>query len=221
MTLNASEAAIEAEIKTKGLNAPRVTPAQIDATILAEQFFVPPGTTLTICVLTLQNGFNVTGESAAASPENFDEAIGRRIARENARNKIWPLEGYLLRAKLSAETRHTTAAIEMAARVAHEVNRAYCASIGDTSQPAWADAPEWQRQSAINGVKFTLASPTATPERSHESWLTEKAADGWKFGPVKNPEAKEHPCFVPYGELPAAQRVKDYLFLAVVRSLAA
>lgn len=98
--LNASEAAIEAELKTKGLNAPRVTSAQIDALIVGEAYHVFPGTTLTICALTLRNGFVVLGESAAASPENFDEAIGRRIARDNARNKIWALEGYLLRERL-------------------------------------------------------------------------------------------------------------------------
>lgn len=102
MSLNASEAAIEAEIKQKGLNAPRVTPADIDATIQSEHYYRFPTTTLTICALKLRNGFIVTGESAAASPENFDEAIGRRIARDNARGKIWALEGYLLREKLSA-----------------------------------------------------------------------------------------------------------------------
>lgn len=102
MPLNASEAAIEAELQTKGLNAPRLTLALIDAEIAGEQYWVPARTTLTVCALTLRNGFVVTGESAAASPENFDHAIGQRIARENARNKIWALEGYLLREKLSA-----------------------------------------------------------------------------------------------------------------------
>lgn len=102
MPLNASEAAIEAELKTKGLNAPRLTPADIDAQIVAEQFYVFPGTTMTICCLTLRNGYQVTGEGACASPENFDAAIGRRIARDNARKKIWALEGYLLRSKLAA-----------------------------------------------------------------------------------------------------------------------
>jgi len=99
--LSASEAAIEAELKTKGLNAPRLTPRAIDETIVGEAFHVFPGTTMTICALTLRNGFIVTGESAAASPENFDAAIGRRIARDNARNKIWALEGYLLRTQLA------------------------------------------------------------------------------------------------------------------------
>ena len=97
MPLNASEAAIEAELNTKGLNAPRLTPLLIDAQIVSENYHVFPGTTMTVCALTLRNGFIVIGESAAASPENFDEAIGRKIARDNARNKIWAFEGYALR----------------------------------------------------------------------------------------------------------------------------
>jgi hypothetical protein len=95
------EQALEAEIKAKGLNAPRLTPQLIDDQIVSEAFHVFPGTTLTICALTLKNGFHVVGESAAASPENFDQEIGRRISRDNARNKIWALEGYLLRTKLA------------------------------------------------------------------------------------------------------------------------
>lgn len=95
-----TEAEIEAEIQRKNLNAPRLTPQLIDEAIVAEAYHVFPGTTLTVCALTLRNGFQVTGESAAASPENFDEAIGRRIARDNARNKIWALEGYLLKQRL-------------------------------------------------------------------------------------------------------------------------
>ena len=97
-----SEDEIESEIKAKRLNATRLNPDMIDATIVSEMYHVFPGTTLTICAMTLRNGFIVTGESAAASPANFDQAIGRKIARENARNKIWQLEGYLLRERLSA-----------------------------------------------------------------------------------------------------------------------
>ena len=97
-----NEQKIEAEIQAKGLNAPRLNPEMIDAVIVSEMYHVFPGTTLTVCALTLRNGFIVTGESAAASPENFDKEIGRKIARDNARNKIWALEGYLLREKLSA-----------------------------------------------------------------------------------------------------------------------
>lgn len=96
-----NEAEIEKEINDKGLNAPRLNPQMIDDTIQSEQYHVFPKTTMTVCALTLRNGYIVIGESAAASPENFDEAIGRKIARENARNKIWALEGYALREKLS------------------------------------------------------------------------------------------------------------------------
>jgi len=100
--MSKDEATIEAEIQAKGLNAPRLNPQMIDAAIASEQYHVFPGTTMTVCALTLRNGYIVTGESAAASPENFDKEIGRKIARENARNKIWALEGYLLREKLAA-----------------------------------------------------------------------------------------------------------------------
>lgn len=96
------EAQIEVEIQAKGLNAPRLNPTMMDGVIASEQYHVFPGTTMTVCALTLRNGYIVTGESAAASPENFDKEIGRKIARANARNKIWALEGYLLREKLAA-----------------------------------------------------------------------------------------------------------------------
>lgn len=105
------------------------------------------------------------------------------------------------------------------ARVAHEVNRAYCQALGDDSQPAWNDAPEWQRTSAINGVRMHLDNPDAGPEQSHEAWLAEKQAAGWVWGEVKNPEKKEHPCMVPYSELPVEQRAKDFLIRAVVHAL--
>ena len=89
----------------KGKTAPRITPDQIDAQIVGEYFHLVPNTSMTICVLTLKNGFQVTGESASASVENFDAAIGRRIARDNARAKIWALEGYRLRSRLDEESR--------------------------------------------------------------------------------------------------------------------
>lgn len=107
--------AIEQEIQAKGLTAPRVTPADIEANIASEYFFtanqcVPAFKVetdaqalrlLTFCVLVLHNGFTVTGESACASPENFDAELGRKIARENAVNKIWPLMGYELKCRLA------------------------------------------------------------------------------------------------------------------------
>jgi hypothetical protein len=102
------------------------------------------------------------------------------------------------------------------ARLCHEVNKAYCESIGDHSQVSWEEAPEWQQNSAIDGVMFIKASPDTTPEDSHKNWLAHKVNDGWVYGPVKDVEKKEHPCMVPYEELPLEQRVKDYLFRAVV-----
>lgn len=105
------------------------------------------------------------------------------------------------------------------ARIAHLINAAYCASLGDNSQPSWEDAPEWQRESAVNGVNMHLANPDATPEQSHESWLAQKVEAGWVYGEVKDADAKTHPCCVPYAELPAEQKAKDYLFRGVVHAL--
>ena len=103
--------------------------------------------------------------------------------------------------------------------MAHEANRTWCAVLGDDSQPAWEDAPEWQRQSAINGVQFHIDNPIAHPIDSHDNWMREKVANGWTYGEVKDPEAKTHPCLRPYHELPEEQRRKDWLFVAVVRAL--
>ena len=113
---------IEAEIQVKGLTAPRITPADIEANIVREYYITAEDgvmaaegesstpesspyclSLLTFCVLVLRNGFTVTGESACASPENFDAQIGRTIARQNAVNKIWPLMGYELKCRLSRE----------------------------------------------------------------------------------------------------------------------
>lgn len=109
--------------------------------------------------------------------------------------------------------------IEDIARVAHEANRACCRAFGDLSQQPFEDAPEWQRQSAIKGVHFIRENPDAGPSATHDSWLEEKARDGWKYGPVKDAEKREHPCFVAYDALPPEQKVKDYVFGAVVRAL--
>lgn len=93
---------IEQEIQDKGLNAPRLTSSDIQNVIVGEQYYVFPGTTLTVCCLTLKNGACVTGESACVSPSNFNAEIGQKIAKENAVREIWALEGYLLREKLAA-----------------------------------------------------------------------------------------------------------------------
>jgi hypothetical protein len=94
---------IEQEIQDKGLTAPRVTPNDIEANIAGEYFFTfDQLRLLTFCVLVLKNGFTVTGESACASPENFDAELGRKIARQNAIGKMWPLMGYALKERLAA-----------------------------------------------------------------------------------------------------------------------
>lgn len=105
------------------------------------------------------------------------------------------------------------------ARVCHEVNAAYCRSIGDDSQPPWEEAPEWQQQSAINGVQFHIDNPKSTPEDSHNNWYAEKRMQGWIWGEKKDPDAKTHPCMLPYAQLPPEQRSKDYIFHAIVRAL--
>ena len=108
--------------------------------------------------------------------------------------------------------------IEQIAKTCHEVNRVFCESIEDFSQAAWNNAPQWQKESAINGVNFLLENTNSKPCDIHNNWMKEKLEDGWKFGEVKNPETKEHPCIVDYEKLPKNQQTKDYLFSAVVRS---
>lgn len=108
---------------------------------------------------------------------------------------------------------------EQIAEVCHEVNRAYCRSLGDYSHETWDKCPQWQRDSALAGVLFHLENDRAVPKRSHENWLEKKASEGWRYGPVKDADAKTHPCFVPFSELPVDQQAKDYIFCAVVDSL--
>jgi hypothetical protein len=104
------------------------------------------------------------------------------------------------------------------AKICHEANRAYCETLGDDSQMGWELAPDWQQASAIKGVQFIMANPSASPSASHDSWLAEKQAAGWRYGPIKDPVKKTHPCCVPYDHLPVEQRLKDYIFSAVVRA---
>lgn len=106
--------------------------------------------------------------------------------------------------------------VENVAGICHEANRALCLNLGDTSQVPWAIAPDWQKESAIKGVQFQMENPDAPASASHDSWLQEKTDTGWKYGPVKDPDKKEHPCYVPYEELPIEQQAKDHLFKAVV-----
>lgn len=104
------------------------------------------------------------------------------------------------------------------ARLCYEVNRGYRKGIGEKDDGPWESVHDDIRTSTIRGVIHALKNPDATPESMHEAWLKDKATDGWVYGEEKDFEKKTHPCFRPYGELPEAQRVKDHLFLAVVRA---
>lgn len=119
-------------------------------------------------------------------------------------------------------SRLVTEAVDTAARTSHEVNRAWCQYNGDDSQPAWDDAPEWQRDSAINGAIFHLDNPDAGDDASHQSWMAEKLIAGWVYGEVKNPDAEPptHPCIVPFEDLPREQQFKDRLFRTIVHAVA-
>jgi len=108
---------------------------------------------------------------------------------------------------------------EQIARVCHEVNRAYCVSMGDESQLPWDQAPKWQQESAIKGVTAHLENPELSPRESHELWVTNKMKEGWVYGPQKNVAEKQHPCMVAYYDLPMSQRSKDYIFKAIVNEL--
>ena len=105
------------------------------------------------------------------------------------------------------------------AQVAHEANKAFCESIGDFSQDHFKFAPQWQRDSVMNGVLAIRDGLVARPEDSHENWVDEKVAEGWTFGEVKDLAKKEHPCLVAYPDLPPEQQVKDSLFFGIVTAL--
>ena len=105
------------------------------------------------------------------------------------------------------------------AKICHEANKAYCELLGDFSQPSWEDAPDWQKESAKKGVAFHLDNYIAMESASHESWLAQKEAEGWVYGPVKDAVKKEHPCMVPFDELPEEHQIKDRLFAHIVTAL--
>lgn len=112
---------------------------------------------------------------------------------------------------------------EEIAHVVHEANRVVqdiLQTPGVPVAPAWVEFPEEQKQGVINGVKFAFDNPDVTPEQSHESWLAEKLENGWVWGPVKDGELKTHPNIKPYSEIPTVEKIKDDLFLAIVRVLA-
>jgi len=105
------------------------------------------------------------------------------------------------------------------AKVCHQANKAWCESSGDTSQKDWHEAEEWQRDSAIKGVTFKLANPSAPHSAQHDAWMKDKVDAGWVYGEEKSAENKTHPCLVKYEELPIFQQKKDALFVAIVDAL--
>lgn len=107
--------------------------------------------------------------------------------------------------------------LELIAEACHEANRVIQKHQGDPAvSPRWTYAPKWQKDSAISGVTAALSG--STPEQLHEKWCQVKYAEGWTYGETKNETTKTHPCLVPYSELPREQRVKDYVFSAIVKA---
>lgn len=105
------------------------------------------------------------------------------------------------------------------AEVVYEVNRAYCRALGDDTRPPWVDVSDEVRNSIISGILFCVKNPDVDPEILHEKWCSDKLAEGWRYGPKRDEKAKTHPCLVPYRELSTLDKVKDYLFQAVVQTL--
>ena len=108
---------------------------------------------------------------------------------------------------------------EQLAEICHEANATLCFQLGDTSQTAWADAPDWQKDSANKGVAYHLDSIGTSPQSGHNIWMADKLADGWTLGEVKDPVAKTHPSLVPFHELPKEVQAKDFLFYSIVQGL--
>lgn len=109
--------------------------------------------------------------------------------------------------------------LEDIAAICHEANRALCLAHGDESQQPWHAAPLWQKSSAILGVGMHAKHPGLPPSAGHEAWLRQKVEDGWIYGPVKDELKLEHPCMVPFEQLPRHQQAKDHLFGAICAAL--
>lgn len=205
----------EAKIQEMGLTkGDRVSAESINALVKGCRYetHVVRGTCLTLSVAVAANGFTLgIGESVCVDPRNFNPQFGADAATRKAemltRDMLWQLEGWRL-----AQSRDPV----NIARKCHELNRAYCLTHGDTSQLPWNEAPQWQRDSAINGVLFHIANPDAGPSASHENWLTQKRVEGWVYGTEKDEVMKTHPCMLPFDKLPEAQQMKDVLFKTTV-----
>jgi hypothetical protein len=143
-------------------------------------------------------------------------SAGRRRSPSTLPLIDWPKVTFLVNKTEGNSCMDTTTA--SIARVCHEANRAWCEVNGDGTQVPFDEAPNWQVDSALEGVQKALDG--ATPRELHQSWCAAKVRDGWHWGEVKDPEAKTHPCLVDYDELPEEQRRKDALFAAIVKALA-
>lgn len=163
---------------------------------------------------------------AQRTPEETEELdrLTVQLRKAVAHNYPWKTIDEMLLQALARNPRNpmtneTAPPLLEVARIAHEVNRAYCEAMADHSQPTWENAPDWQKDSALAGVAAIVTKPDTTPQESHESWMRQKILDGWRYGPEKDSEMKTHPCMVPYDLLPMHQQVKDHLFGAVVRAM--
>lgn len=110
--------------------------------------------------------------------------------------------------------------IEQVAQICNDANKAYCNSIGDYSPVSWDLQTEEFKQSSVKGVQFRLENLNATSEDQHNSWMKERLDNGWVFGEITDKPNKIHNCLKPYSELPEEQRVKDYIFAGIVKSVA-
>ena len=106
--------------------------------------------------------------------------------------------------------------LDKVCRLAHELNRAWCELNGDSSQPAWGEAPRWRHEATVRGVRFILEHRGAGAEALHQHWLEEKRRTGWTYGLVKDAELRRHPCLVPFDQLSVEQQFKDRMFRTIV-----
>lgn len=149
----------------------------------------------------------------AEQPMTVDEQLKvTTIEFQRALKRITDLESKMDAGQLIGRP---DAIVLHAARVAHDVSRV----LGDNSQPSWGEAPEWQRKSALLGVRAIQANPGITSAQQHALWRAQMVSDGWAYGDAKDVEKKTHPCLVPYDELPDEQQVKAVLFAAAVRAV--
>lgn len=164
----------------------------------------------------MQLGSNSLLQQLVGGLQNLEQARREHWAKLAEKYDFDPTDSTIHVQTVEGELRkiHQPERIDYIAEFAHEINRAYCRAIGDDSQPAWSEAPQWQKSSAKQGVLAHL-NDDLTPEESHESWMKQKEAEGWIWGPIKNETAKTHPCFTAYENLSAEHRAKDYLFKAV------